>query len=267
MSMVRPASSKHARNSRNRRESLSSHPSPPPGQRPEADIRRESDPPSPVSHYGRSKLAAETAASSICGLGAHYRRASGNCVWAARYGFCAGAPSAAPLPLPSVPRPGASRHCPSFMWRIWSASSSLPRSAADIFQQTITIRRELDGISPSRPNIRRMQRSAVCCGRCSDANHAPILSIPGPLAYCVGGLNELVGRIRGRAEELCVDKIRDALVPSWACSGEAAQRDLGFVPPRPLAERFQETVDWCLAHRPLGYVPEPEPSSRHEAVG
>ncbi len=77
---------------------------------------------------------------------------------------------------------------------------------------------------------------------------APVLSVPGPLAYCVGGLNELVSRLRGRPAELCVDKIRDALVPSWACSGDAARRDLGFLPLKSLSERFQETVNGYLTH-------------------
>ena len=38
-----------------------------------------------------------------------------------------------------------------------------------------------------------------------------VIPVPGPLAYAVGGINELVSRVRGRPEELSVDKIRDAL--------------------------------------------------------
>jgi hypothetical protein len=93
---------------------------------------------------------------------------------------------------------------------------------------------------------------------------APILPIPGPLAYCVGGLNELLGRMRGRAEVLSVDKIRDALVPSWACSGEAAKRDLEFVPAKPLGTRLQETVDWYLAK---GRLSAPCQKGQHAAYG
>jgi nucleoside-diphosphate-sugar epimerase len=36
------------------------------------------------------------------------------------------------------------------------------------------------------------------------------------------------------------------LATSWACSGAAARRDLGFEPARPLAERLKETIDWYL---------------------
>jgi len=78
---------------------------------------------------------------------------------------------------------------------------------------------------------------------------APIIPVPGPLAYCVGGVNELIGRLRGKPEELCVDKIRDALVTSWACSGDAARRDLDFLPAKSLTERLQETVEWGLQHK------------------
>jgi hypothetical protein len=78
---------------------------------------------------------------------------------------------------------------------------------------------------------------------------APIIPVPGPLAYCVGGISEFIGHLRGQPEELCVDKIRDALVPSWACSGEAARRDLDFLPAKPLTQRLQETVEWGLANR------------------
>src|SRR5581483_3583356 len=78
---------------------------------------------------------------------------------------------------------------------------------------------------------------------------APIIPVPGPLAYLVGGFNELLGRVRGRAEELSIDKVRDALATNWSCSGEAARRELGFTPAKPLAERMQETVDWFLANK------------------
>jgi nucleoside-diphosphate-sugar epimerase len=80
---------------------------------------------------------------------------------------------------------------------------------------------------------------------------APVIPIIAPVAYAVGGLNELIGRVKGRPQELCIDKIRDALVPSWACSGEAARRELGFAPAKPLEQRLQETIEWCLANGEL----------------
>ena len=77
---------------------------------------------------------------------------------------------------------------------------------------------------------------------------APVLPIAGPIAWCVAGVHECMSRLRGRADELSLDKMRDALAPSWACSGEAARRDLGFAPSRPLAARLEETIAWYRAH-------------------
>ena len=70
---------------------------------------------------------------------------------------------------------------------------------------------------------------------------------PASTASCLC-LSSLISRLKGRAPELNLDKIRDALATSWACSGEAARRDLGFTPAKPLATLLQETIDWCLAN-------------------
>jgi hypothetical protein len=69
----------------------------------------------------------------------------------------------------------------------------------------------------------------------------------------VAGVNEVIGRLRGKALWLNCDKIREALAASWACSGEAAERDLGFTPRKPLAERFEETIAW---YRRQGWLRE-----------
>jgi nucleoside-diphosphate-sugar epimerase len=74
--------------------------------------------------------------------------------------------------------------------------------------------------------------------------YAPPIHIPASVAWCVAAVNEQIGRLRGKALWLNYDKISEALVTSWACSSEAAQRDLGFTPPKPLAERFEETIAW-----------------------
>jgi dihydroflavonol-4-reductase len=81
-----------------------------------------------------------------------------------------------------------------------------------------------------------------------DRPYALIVHLPGPLAWSIATVNEVVGRLRGKALWLNYDKIREALVPSWACSGAAAERDLGFTPEKPLAERFAETVAWYKSH-------------------
>jgi nucleoside-diphosphate-sugar epimerase len=73
---------------------------------------------------------------------------------------------------------------------------------------------------------------------------APVIHVPGPVPWAVGAASEFLGRVRGRAALLNVDKIREAVATSWACSSEWTRRDLGFEPPRSLEERVRETAHW-----------------------
>ncbi len=78
--------------------------------------------------------------------------------------------------------------------------------------------------------------------------YATYLLLPQPIAWLVGGISDLVGRVRGQSTSLNIDKIREASAESWACSCEAAQRDLGFQPQQPLLEQLQATADWYREH-------------------
>jgi nucleoside-diphosphate-sugar epimerase len=80
---------------------------------------------------------------------------------------------------------------------------------------------------------------------------APVIRIPGPLPMLMARFNEFVQHLRGKANMFNRDKIREALVESWACSSAAIERDLHFVPPKPLAVRLRETIDWYQANKLL----------------
>lgn len=71
-----------------------------------------------------------------------------------------------------------------------------------------------------------------------------ILRCPTPIPWVVGGVNQCIATLRQRVDELNIDKIREAMTTSWACSAEAAKRDLAFAPPKSLQERLEETVGW-----------------------
>src|SRR4029453_1167215 len=43
---------------------------------------------------------------------------------------------------------------------------------------------------------------------------APVISLASPLAWCVAGVSEVVGHLRGRPEDLSFDKLREALAGS-----------------------------------------------------
>lgn len=215
---------------------------------PRGQIRIESDPPAPVSNYGRSKLAAEQAAAQFApqvpltfvrpGIVFGPRDTGFNQVLRAiRRTYCHLSPGFVPPPLSLL-------HIADLVELLLKAAEQgqrVPAGSGGKPGQGCYFAAAPE--HPTYADIGRMLRPML--GR----PHAPIIPVAGPLAYCVGGFNEFIGRLRGRAEELCRDKIRDALAPSWACSGEAAQRDLEFAPAKPLAKRLEETVEWCFANR------------------
>jgi nucleoside-diphosphate-sugar epimerase len=71
-----------------------------------------------------------------------------------------------------------------------------------------------------------------------------VLRVPRPFAWTLAGLSEAAARLRGKADIFNLDKIREAVAPSWACSPEAAENDLGFAPSEPLESRLRQTVEW-----------------------
>ncbi len=78
--------------------------------------------------------------------------------------------------------------------------------------------------------------------------HTAFVHLPEPCAWIAGCVGECLGRMRGRSLSLNIDKIREAVAESWACSGEAARRELGFTPRRTLLEQLRDTADWYRGH-------------------
>jgi nucleoside-diphosphate-sugar epimerase len=70
------------------------------------------------------------------------------------------------------------------------------------------------------------------------------VSVPGPLAWCVGAASELVCAFAGRPALLSRDKVREAREGSWTCDGAKAARELGFQATISLAEGLRETIAW-----------------------
>jgi nucleoside-diphosphate-sugar epimerase len=213
-------------------------------------IRIEADVPSPVSHYGRSKLAAENSAIEFADLVP---------VTIVRPGIVFGPRDTGFIQVLRSIRHFRCHLSPGFF------PPALSYIHVEDLVELLCLAAERGTRAPARANSRPARGTYFAVAQehptyaelgrllrpMLGRNHAPIIAVPPALAYCLGGLNEFVGRMRGRAEELCVDKIRDALVPSWACSGESAHRELGFLPAKPLAERLRETVDWYMANNSL----------------
>jgi len=70
------------------------------------------------------------------------------------------------------------------------------------------------------------------------------ISIPGPVAYSVAVAAEAVAAITRRPPVINRDKVRDFSQAAWACSIEAAKRDLGFRQRIPLESGLRDTFEW-----------------------
>lgn len=79
--------------------------------------------------------------------------------------------------------------------------------------------------------------------------HVLVLPCPTPIPWVIGGISQALATLRRQPDDLNLDKIQEALAPSWACSAEAAKRDLSFASPKSLQERLAETVNWYQQER------------------
>lgn len=73
-----------------------------------------------------------------------------------------------------------------------------------------------------------------------------IVRLPGGLMRLAGVCGDVVSRIRRCPGWVSSDKISELLAGSWTCSSEKARRQLGWSPAAPLADRLRETAQWYL---------------------
>ena len=216
------------------------------GPAPRGRFRMESDPPRPVSHYGRSKRAGEKAAEEFAerlpitivrppivfgeGRGGSYQIFKAVAKWGIHL-------------VPAYrPRPFSVIHAADLAHALILAAlggSRLPPPGP----------READPNAPGyyfvacdeHPTYAQLGRMiGKALGR-SRTLTIPLGYLAVRLAGCVGGL---VGRIRGRQVVLNSDKAREAMAGVWACSPEKARRELDFSVDMPLSERLRQTAEW-----------------------
>ena len=202
--------------------------------------RVEADRPSPVSHYGRSKLAGERAAAQ----------------WSARIGLSIVRP---PIVFGPWDRKGL------LLFRMVSRLGAIvtpgfrhpPISwihAADVAEALVQVAHRGQRIAPGDDAVGRYFVAAEqhpCLARFGQTiaqslgrRGSLVVHAPHLLCWAAGGAAELIGQARGRAAAFGLDKTREVTAGNWTCDASAIRRGLGFCPARTLQQRVRETAEW-----------------------
>jgi nucleoside-diphosphate-sugar epimerase len=84
------------------------------------------------------------------------------------------------------------------------------------------------------------QAMAIALGK----KRATVVYLPGPLVKLAGLCGDAMTWIRRRPAWVNSDKMTEALAGSWMCSSAKARTHLGWYPAATLAERLYETAQW-----------------------
>lgn len=76
-----------------------------------------------------------------------------------------------------------------------------------------------------------------------------IVRVPEALMRVVGFCGDVVSRIRRHPGWVSSDKISEVLAGSWTCSSAKARQQLGWSPAAQLADRLRDTAQWYLDAR------------------
>jgi nucleoside-diphosphate-sugar epimerase len=209
--------------------------------------RRESDPERPVSAYGRSKLAAERAASATANVPlsivrppmvfGQADRASLQIFRGMRF-------------LPVHPSPGL-RRFPVSLIHVTDLCDAILRIAT----RGERVERNGDGAATiDKGKYYVAADRSITYGELGQLAATAAgwavasLPLPKPIFWFAGSLGEALGRIRKRPALINFDKVREATAKGWVCSDEKIRTQLGYQPAATLEERFAETVAWYRQH-------------------
>ncbi len=215
----------------------------------------ETDSPSPVSHYGRSKLGGERAVRGF---------ADRVPITIVRPPIVFGEGDRASLPLfMSVQRFGI------HMSPLWRPQPFSFVHAADLCTALIAVARSGRRIAPSdgeadssstgvyfaaAEEIVTYAEFGRCIGRALGVPRTSVIPNVAAAVWMAAIGSELVARVRRRPMIFNLDKAREAVAGSWACSSESLSRETGWRPASSLDERLEQTAVW---YREQGWLPKP----------
>ncbi|MCA9234998.1 MAG: NAD-dependent epimerase/dehydratase family protein [Planctomycetales bacterium] len=209
--------------------------------------RREDDPPAPVSHYGRSKLAGERAAAEF---------ADRVPITVIRPPIVFGPGDKATLQMfrgmrmfPVHPTPGFTKWPVSL---VYAGDLCAALTQAAVRGERLPAPGATDAAPGQGVYYVAAERNMSYgefgrLGATSAGWIVAALPLPKAAFWVVGGVTELVSQWRGKQALVNFDKVREIYAPGWVCSDEKIRRQLDYRPSATVEEQMADTVAWYRA--------------------